>query len=291
MGFFNMNYFSRAFDIVPERININIVMNNIYQTFGNFSQYDKDFLHHKTEERFQDVLDRQVPEHEYKISIIYSEGRDNAIALNAIFNDIKFNHRYLDLKSVIDYLEPQLQFFRDDSEKVATFVEETITHLEFYKWSINHMIRLHRTIVNDINQILHQLLILKSTNTYRYLSGEITMKEIDDQIRAQQINFSGSFQQTQIQTGPNSTMNINQINNQALQQVCNQMRQIIDDSTESPENKHALKEIVAEIESTNSPTAFKEAYTKLTSALSNHLTILGSFGAQGILTELVKYLG
>ena len=291
MGFFNMNYFSRAFDIVPERININIVMNNIYQTFGNFSQYDKDFLHHKTEERFQDVLDRQAPEHEYKISIIYSEGRDNAIALNAIFNDIKFNHRYLDLKSVIDYLEPQLQFFRDDSEKVATFVEETITHLEFYKWSINHMIRLHRTIVNDINQILHQLLILKSTNTYRYLSGEITMKEIDDQIRAQQINFSGSFQQTQIQTGPNSTMNINQINNQALQQVCNQMRQIIDDSTESPENKHALKEIVAEIESTNSPTAFKKAYTKLTSALSNHLTILGSFGAQGILTELVKYLG
>lgn len=287
-----MNYFNRAFDIVPERININIVMNNIYQTFGNFAQYDKDFLHHKTEERFQDVLDRQVPEHEYKISIIYSDGRDNALALNAIFNDIKFNHRYLDLKSVIDYLEPELQFFRDESVKVVTLVEETISHLEFYKWSINHMIKLHRTIVNDINQILHQLLILKSTNTYRYLSGEITMKEIDDQIRAQQIHFSGSFQQTQIQTGANSTMNINQINNQALQQVCNQMRKIIDQSNETPEAKQNLKNIVSEVEATNNPSTFKEAYTKLTATLSNHITIFfTAFASSGILNELTKYLG
>ena len=286
-----MNYFSRAFDIVPERININIVMNNIYQTFGNFAQYDKDFLHHKTEERFQNVLDKEVPEHEHKISIIYSEGRDNALALNAIFNDIKFDYQYLDLKSVIDYLEPQLQFFRDESAKVATLVEGTIIHLDFYKWSINHMIKLHRTIVHDINQILHQVLILKSTNTYRYLSREITMEEIDDQIRAQQINFSGSFQQTQIQTGTNSTMNINQINNQALQQVCNQMREIIDQSSETPLAKQNLKDIVSEIEATNNPATFKDAYTKLTSALSNHLTILGAFGSSGILTELIKYLG
>lgn len=285
-----MNYFNRAFDIVPERININIVMNNIYQTFGNFAQYDKDFLHHKTEERFQDVLDRQVPKHEFKISIIYSDGRDNAIALNAIFNDIKFDHKYTDLKSFVDYLEPELQFFRNDSEKVANSVEETITNLEFYKWSIDHMIKLHRKMVNDIDQILRQLLVLKSINTYRYLSGEITMKDIDDQMRAQQINFSGTFQQSQFQTGANSTMNINQINNQALQQVCNQMREIINNSSESPEVRQNLKNIVDEIEVTNTPSAFKDAYAKLTSALSNHLTILSAFGAQGILTELVKYL-
>lgn len=285
-----MNSFHRIFGIVPERINIDVIMNIIYQTFQNFSQYDRDFLHHKTEERFHDVLEREVPQQKYKIEIIYDEGRDNSITLNAIFNDIKFDHKYTDLKNFVDYLELELQFFRNDSERVANHIEEIIANLQFYKWSINRMIKLHRTIVNDIDQILRQVLILKSTNTYRYLSGEITMKEIDDQIRAQQINFSGSFQQTQIQTGANSTMNINQINNQALQQVCNQMRQIIDDSAESPENKQTLKGIVAEIKSTNNPTAFKEAYTKLTSALSNHITIFTAFASSNILTELTKYL-
>lgn len=285
-----MNYFNRTFDIVPERININVIINHIHQTFGNFTKYDRDFLHHKTEENFRDVLERQIPQQKHKIEIIYNDGRDNSITLNSIFNDIKFDHKYTDLKSFIDYLEPELQFFRNDSESVANFVEETITNLEFYKWSIDHMIKLHRRMVNDIDQILRQLLVLKSTNTYRYLSGEITMKDIDDQMRAQQINFSGTFQQSQFQTGANSTMNINQINNQALQQVCNQMREIINNSSELPEVRQNLKNIVDEIEVTNTPSAFKDAYAKLTSALSNHLTILGAFGAQGILTELVKYL-
>lgn len=286
-----MNYFNRTFDIVPERINIDVIMNHIHQTFGNFAKYDKDFLHHKTEENFRDVLERQVPQQKFQIEIIYDDGRDNSITLNAIFNDIKFDHRYTDLKSFIDYLEPQLYFFRNDSEKVAHFVEETIGDLKFYKWSIEHMIKIHKRMVNDIDQILRQLLILKSTNTYRYLAGEITMQDIDDQIRTQQINFSGNFQQSQIQTGANSTMTINQINNQALQQVCNQMREIIDQSSETPEAKQNLKNIVAEVEGTNSSSTFKDAYTKLTSALSNHLTILGAFGSAGILTELIKYLG
>lgn len=286
-----MNYFNRTFDIVPERINIDVIMNHIHQIFGNFAKYDKDFLHHKTEENFRDVLERQVPQQKFQIEIIYDDGRDNSITLNAIFNDIKFDHRYTDLKSFIDYLEPQLYFFRNDSEKVAHFVEETIADLKFYKWSIEHMIKIHKRMVNDIDQILRQLLILKSTNTYRYLAGEITMQDIDDQIRTQQINFSGNFQQSQIQTGANSTMTINQINNQALQQVCNQMREIIDQSSETPEAKQNLKNIVAEVEGTNSSSTFKDAYTKLTSALSNHLTILGAFGSAGILTELIKYLG
>src|SRR5690606_6270495 len=131
----------------------------------------------------------------------------------------------------------------------------------------------------------------KSTNTYRYLAGEITMKDIDDQIRAQQINISGSVQQSQLQFGTHSTMHINQINNQALQQVCNQMREIIDQSNELPEVKQDIKNIVAEIEATNNPSAFKDAYTKLTSALSNHITIFTAFASSRILTELTKYLG
>lgn len=290
-GFLYMNHFNRTFDLVPERINIDIIMNNIFQIFCNFTKYDKDFLHHKTEEKFLDVLDRQVPQQKNQIEIIYDNGRDNAITIKAIFNDIKFDHKYCDLKSFVDYLEPELTFFRNDSEEVANFVEKIIDNLEFYKWSINHMIKTHRKMIDDIDQILRQLLILKSTNTYRYLTGEIEMKDIDDQIRAQQIHFSGSFQQTQIQTGANSTMNINQINNQALQQVCNQMREIIDKSAETSEAKQNLKNIVTEVAETNNPSAFKEAYTKLTSALSNHLTILGSFGSAGILTELTKYLG
>ena len=45
-----------------------------------------------------------------------------------------------------------------------------------------------------------------------------------------------------IQSGHNNTMTVNQINNQTLQQVCNQMREIIDQSNETPEAKQNLKD-------------------------------------------------
>ena len=106
-----------------------------------------------------------------------------------------------------------------------------------------------------------------------------------------QNNYNAPIQQSMIQSGHNNTMTVNQINNQTLQQVCNQMREIIDQSNETPEAKQNLKDIVSEVEATNNPSTFKDAYTKLTSALSNHLTILGAFGSSGILTELTKYLG
>lgn len=286
-----MNSFNKCFDIVPERININPIMDIIYNTLCNFKKYDKDFLHHKAVKCFEDVLDRQVPQYKFQIETIYGVGRDNCFSLNYTFQELLFDSKYADLRSFVNHLEYTLIFFKNESYNVANSVEKIISSLEFYKWSINKMIQLHRIIIDDIDTILRQILILKTTNTYRYLTGDITMKDIDDQIRAQQINFSGTFQQSQIQTGANSTMNINQINNQALQQVCNQMREIIDQSSETPETKQNLKNIVAEVQTTNNPSTFKDAYTKLTGALSNHLTILGAFGSAGILMELTKYLG
>ena len=69
------------------------------------------------------------------------------------------------------------------------------------------------------------------------------------------------------------------------------MREIIDQSDETPEAKQTLKNIVSEVEVTNNPATFKDAYTKLTSALSNHITIFTAFASSNILTELTKYLG
>lgn len=151
------------------------------------------------------------------------------------------------------------------------------------------MIKLHRTIVNDIDQILHQLLILKSTNTYRYLSREITMNEIDDQIRAQQINFSGSFQQTQIQTGANSTMNINQINNQALQLVCNQIREVINNSQEPDPIKQTLNTDINNFENAQGNAERKSAFESLLSNSASIATLWSSLAPY--IPELMKYIG
>ena len=287
-------FYIMSYAITHEIIDIDQQIEIIKVKRQKMKEYEEQFIHHKSIEHFYDCLRELKPEDNFLISTIYGKGRDTTIALNSIIFDSTFPQNTPTLKQLVDHLSLNLEYHKDICESTYKAVEKRIHELEFYQWSIVEMINICKYICADIDQISDILNLLKQTKTYRLQKGILKMDDIDKAMKPTptiQNNYSGTFQQSQFQSGPNSTMNINQINNQALQQVCNQMREIIDQSDETPEAKQTLKNIVAEVEVTDNPATFKDAYTKLTSALSNHITIFTAFASSNILTELTKYLG
>ncbi|QEK36509.1 hypothetical protein [Acinetobacter johnsonii] len=283
-----------SYAITNEIIDIDQQIEIIKVKRQNMKEYEEQFIHHKSIENFYDCLKELKPEDNFLISKIYGKGRDTVIALNSIIFDSTYPPNTPTLKKLVDHLSVNLEYHKNICESTYRAVEERIHELEFYEWSILEMINICKYICADIDQISDILNLLKQTKTYRLQKGSLQMDDIDPTMKPNttiQNNYNAPIQQSMIQSGHNNTMTVNQINNQALQQVCNQMREIIDQSNETPEAKQNLKDIVSEVEATNNPSTFKDAYTKLTSALSNHLTILGAFGSSGILTELTKYLG
>ena len=283
-----------SYAITNEIIDIDQQIEIIKVKRKNMKEYEEQFIHHKSIEHFYDCLKKLEPEDNFLISKIYGKGRDTVIALNSIIFDSTYPPNTPTLKKLVDHLSVNLEYHKNICESTYRAVEERIHELEFYEWSILEMINICKYICADIDQISDILNLLKQTKTYRLQKGSLQMDDIDPTMKPNttiQNNYNAPIQQSMIQSGHNNTMTVNQINNQTLQQVCNQMREIIDQSDETPEAKQNLKDIVSEVEATNNPSTFKDAYTKLTSALSNHLTILGAFGSSGILTELTKYLG
>ena len=283
-----------SYAITNEIIDIDQQIEIIKVKRKNMKEYEEQFIHHKSIEHFYDCLKKLEPEDNFLISKIYGKGRDTVIALNSIIFDSTYPPNTPTLKKLVDHLSVNLEYHKNICESTYRAVEERIHELEFYEWSILEMINICKYICADIDQISDILNLLKQTKTYRLQKGSLQMDDIDPTMKPNttiQNNYNAPIQQSMIQSGHNNTMTVNQINNQTLQQVCNQMREIIDQSNETPEAKQNLKDIVSEVEATNNPSTFKDAYTKLTSALSNHLTILGAFGSSGILTELTKYLG
>lgn len=288
-----MRGFYMSYAITNEIIDLDHQIQIIKQKRQNMREYEEQLIHHKSIEHFYDSLKGLSSQDNFLISKIYGKGRDTAISLNSIIfesTDLTYTPT---LKQLINHLSTNLEYHKNICEKTYKSVEQRIHELDFYQWSIIEMINISKTICADIDQISDTLNLLKQTKTYRLQIGTLLMDDIDITMKPNTTihnNYNAPIQQSMIQSGNSNTMNMNQINNQALQQVCNQMHEIINNSSESSEVRQTLKNIVDEIEVTNTPSAFKDAYAKLTSALSNHLTILGAFGAQGILTELVKYL-
>lgn len=280
------------YTIVPEQLAVDQIIEKIKFFWKNFHEYENQFIHCKTQEQYFLVLEKRVPDYRYKLELIYSDGRDVAIGVKSDISDFTEPSITPTLKDLVNNLEINIKSRKNLSKKTYEDVQKICDELNFYDWSIQAMIRTNQQMCRDIDTILQMLDILKQSNTYQIQSGTLTMSDLNGKYSTSHTtnNYSGSFQQNQFQSGTNSTMNVNQINNQALQQVCNQMRKIIEESNEPDAVKNNLKDVVAEIEVASSST-FKEAYTKLTSTLSNHVTIFSAFAANGILNELVKYLG
>lgn len=105
-------------------------------------------------------------------------------------------------------------------------------------------------------------------------------------------NNSGNFQNSQISSGDSNTntMTVNQSANEEIALVCQRLIDVIDQSGAKQEEKEAVRTIVHEIKDAKNQADLKDAYSKLTSSISNHITIgtaILSSSILPILTNLV----
>lgn len=130
---------------------------------------------------------------------------------------------------------------------------------------------------DQLSEILILINIIKSSYSYQIQSGEITMTEVRNLMRAEMntVNNSGNFQNSQVSTGNNNanTMTINQDTNEKLAIVCEKLIDVIEQSSAEAKEKDAVRTIVYEIKDANTTSALKDAYNKLTASMSNHITI------------------
>ncbi|WP_180035506.1 MULTISPECIES: hypothetical protein [unclassified Acinetobacter] len=281
-----------SYAITHEIIDIDQQIEIIKIKRQNMKEYEEQFIHHKSIEHFYDCLRDLKPEDNFLISQIYGKGRDTAIALNSIIFDSTFPPNTPTLKQLVDHLSLNLEYHKGICESTYKAVEKRIHELEFYDWSIVEMINICKYICADIDQVSDILNLLKQTKTYRLQKGILKMDDIDNAMKTIptiQNNYSGTFQQSQFQSGANSTMNINQINNQALQQVCKQIRDVINSSQELTSIKQTLNTDINNFENAQTSTERKSAFESLLSNSSSIATLWSALAPY--IPELTKYLG
>lgn len=286
-GFFTMSY-----TITNEIIDIDQQIEIIKMKRQNMKEYEEQFIHHKSIEHFYECIKELNPEDNFLISKIYSKGRDTVISLNSIIFDSTYPPNTPTLKKLIDHLSVNLEYHKNICESAYKAVEKRIHELEFYEWSILEMINICKYICADIDQISDILNLLKQTKTYRLQKGTLQIDDIDPIMKPSttiQNNYNAPIQQSMIQSGHNNTMSVNQIYNQALQQVCNQIREVINNSRESDPIKETLNTDINNIENAQSHPERKSAFESLLSNSASIATLWSSLAPY--IPELMKSIG
>lgn len=281
-----------SYAITNEIIDIDQQINIIKVKRQNMKEYEEQFIHHKSIENFYDCLKELKPEDNFLISKIYGKGRDTVIALNSIIFDSTYPPNTPTLKKLVDHLSVNLEHHKSICESTYRAVEERIHELEFYKWSILEMINICKYICADIDQISDILNLLKQTKTYRLQIGTLQMDDIDPTMKPNttiQNNYNAPIQQSMIQSGHNNTMTVNQINDQALQQVCNQIREVINNSQESDPIKQTLNTDINNFENAKGNAERKSAFESLLSNSASIATLWSCLAPY--IPELMKYIG
>lgn len=281
-----MNYSIVANDI----INVDELISQIKCYVKKFQEYDDFFSHCKNVERFERNLKAQVPNESYQISQIYGSGRDLAISVPShIYECLTFERTSL-LKTAIDKLKFQLTYLKNWGESEHLRINEIYEKSEYNEWSVNHMLAKTLEMCDQLSEILILINIIKSSYSYQIQSGEMTMTEVRNLMRAEMntVNNSGNFQNSQVSTGNNNsnTMTINQNTVDELVVICQKLIDIIDVSSAKTEEKDAVKAIVYEIKEAKNASSLKDAYNKLTSSMSNHITIGTAILSSNILPVL-----
>lgn len=152
------------------------------------------------------------------------------------------------------------------------------------------MIQTNKNMCAEIDTIFNLLNLLKQSNTFQLEAGLLTMTDLNKKpLNGIINNYSGTFQQSQFQSGANSTMNVNQINNQALQQVCQKVREIINQSEIDEQTRGHLHTDINNFENSATPAERKSAFDALLSKSASIATIWASLAPY--IPELTKYLG
>lgn len=281
-----------SYQLFSEIINIDDHIEKIKAYKIRFNRREDFFVQCKNDEQFERNVERAHPDQSYKICRIYGDGRDTIISIIDCINEYTDHSQHSSLKSAMKKLEDNLLSYKSLNVAEYMYVEDLCKELDYYEWSVSNMIRELKKVDQEIDEILVLINVLKGTKTYRFQNGEITMGDIERMNEQQTIhnNFSGVFNQSQVATGDNNSnvMNVNQ-SNEELIKICSKMMDIISQSDEEQEVKDQLSLMVKELEEAKDKPSIKEKYNNIVGKLSNHITVLGAFAANGILTDLLQF--
>ncbi len=281
-----MNYAIVENDI----IDVDIMIDQIKFYTKKFHKHEDFFIHCKNIEEFERNLEANVPDVSYKIAQIYSSGRDLAFSVIDYINECLAIELTSLLKSAIDKLEPKLIRLKNWGETEHAKISKIYDECGHNEWSVNHMLAKTLEMCDQLSEILILINIIKSSYSYQIQSGEITITEVRNLMRAEMntIHNSGNFQNSQISTGNSNTntMTISQNTNEEIAAVCQKLISIIDKSSAETEEKDAVKTIVFEMQEAKTTSGLKDAYHKLTSSMSNHITIGTAILSSSILPVL-----
>ena len=131
-----------------------------------------------------------------------------------------------------------------DSAPIEVSNEQVTRYVQFTNQTITV---LYIRAVDD-NVLINTI---KASYSYQIQSGEITMAEVRNLMRAEMttIHNSGNFHNSQVSTGNNTTntMTINQNTNEELALICQKLIDVIDQSSAEDKDKDIVKTIVYEM--------------------------------------------
>lgn len=272
-------------------VNVDDLIDQIKLYLPRFREHEDFFIHCKNVEGFERNLEANLPTSvSYKVAQIYSSGRDLAISVMSNINDYLTIERNGLLKTAIDKLESILLWLKECAESEYTKISEVYNDCGYDEWSVNYMLSKTNEMCEQIGEILIFINTIKASYSYQIQSGEITMAEVRNLMRAEMntINNSGNFHHSQISTGNGNTntMTINQSKSEELALICQKLIDVIDQSSAEKEEKNAAKTIVYEMKEASTLSILKEGYNKLTSLMSNHITIGTAILSSSILPTL-----
>lgn len=285
-----MNYSTISNDIVD----VDKLIDQIKTYSKKFHECEEFFIHCKTKEHFERNLEARLPNSSYKIARIYASGRDLAGSVPSYIDEYLSIEQNGLLKTAIDKLEEQLRGLKTWAELEHLEVSKVYKESGYNEWSINHMLSKTLEMCNQIAEILIFINIIKSSYSYQLQAGEITSAEIRESTRAKMntINNTGTFHNNQISNGDSNTniMTVNQNNSEELKLICQKLIDVIDQSTAKLEEKDAVKAIVYEMQEAKNKSSIKDTYGRLTSAISNHITIGSLILGKDIWPVLTKFI-
>lgn len=285
-----MNYSIVLNDIVD----VDKLIDQIKLYIKKFDQHEELFIHCKNVEGFESNLERYVPNFSHRIAEIYSSGRTLAFSVPDHIKECLTIEVTGILKKGIDKLELELTGLKTWAEAEHLRISEVYRESDYDEWSVNMMLSKTMEMCEEISEIMIFINTIKSSYSYQLQAGEITSAEIRELTRARMntINNTGTFKNSQVSNGDNNTniMTVNQNDSEELKLICQKLIDVIDQSTAEPEEKDTVKAIVYEMKEAKNLSSIKDTYGRLTSAISNHVTIGMALMGSSIWSELTTFV-
>ena len=270
-----MNYSIVTNDVVD----VDKLIDQIKIYINKFQKHENFFIHCKNVEDFERTLERQIPSFSYRVAQIYGSGRDIAFTVPSHIQGYLTIQRTAMLKTGIDGLEPKLTWLKNWGEAEHLRINKVYEESAYNDWSVNNMLARTLIMCSEIGEILTYISTIKESYSYQIQSGKLTLTDVRDLMgtKMNTINNSGNFQNSQISNGNNNsgymTISNGQRDREELATICQKLISIIESSNAEQTEKDAVKTIVNEIETAESPSNLKNAYKTLMSAMSDHITI------------------